>query len=122
MSLPPGAVTTQGTGGGAAGTDGTRNTFTDKNGNTGGGEDGDGQTKDRPEDLCRDHLANKLGADRRQELARIAGGLAKVPRFCATLLEAPRSGTPQGGTVDPGSVVLPSPSTNPGGPLGFRTR
>ncbi|MEW1633830.1 hypothetical protein AB0469_07140 [Streptomyces sp. NPDC093801] len=129
VSRPPGAATTPGTGGGgAAGTDGTRNTFTDK---TGGGSGGDGGAdkdgresgRDRPEDLCRDHLANKLAEDRKQYLARIAGGLAKVPRFCATLLDAPRSGTPQGGSVDPGSVVVPSPTpANPGGPLGFRTR
>ncbi|MFJ8160703.1 hypothetical protein ACIRBY_07195 [Streptomyces sp. NPDC096136] len=129
VSLPPGAVTTPGTGGGgAAGTDGgTRNTFTDKTGGTGdngGADKGGGESgRDRPENLCRDHLANKLAEDRKQYLARIAGGPAKVPRFCATLLDAPRSGTPQGGSVDPGSVVVPSPTTaNPGGPLGFRTR
>ncbi|MFF4577607.1 hypothetical protein ACFY15_04260 [Streptomyces sp. NPDC001373] len=126
VSLPPGAATTPGTGGGgAAGTDGTRNTFTDKDGGGDGSADEDGKEagKDRPENLCRDHLANRLAEDRKEYLARIAGGLAKVPRFCATLLDAPRSGTPQGGSVDPGSVVLPSPTTaDPGGPLGFRTR
>ncbi|MFH7596548.1 hypothetical protein WDV06_15815 [Streptomyces racemochromogenes] len=132
LSLPPGVVRSPGTGGGgAAGTDGTRNTFTDKNGGTGHGDgtagggadkDRDLQAKNRPEELCRDHRANKLGEDRKEYLALIAGGSAKVPRFCATLLDAPRSGTPQGGTVDPGSVVSPSPVANPGGPLGFRTR
>ncbi|MFG2664167.1 hypothetical protein ACGFY6_07955 [Streptomyces sp. NPDC048387] len=129
QSLPPGAVTTPDTpGGGTAGTDGgTRNTFTDRNdGNadgTGAAEkDRDEQGKNRPEELCRDHLANKLGEDRKQYLARIAGGSAKVSRFCATLLDAPRSGTPQSGTGGPGGVVAPSPTVNPGGPLGFRTR
>ncbi|MEV7545547.1 hypothetical protein [Streptomyces sp. NPDC089915] len=128
LSLPPGAATTPATGGGgAAGTDGTRNTFTDKNdrggdGGNGGGndKDRDGQGKNRPEDLCRDHAANKLGADRKQDLVRIAGGLAKISRFCATLLEAPRSGVPQGGTADQGSAVVPAPTLNPSGPLGFR--
>ncbi|MFD5418659.1 hypothetical protein ACFWJT_11575 [Streptomyces sp. NPDC127069] len=129
LSLPPGAVTTPGTGGGgAAGTDGgTRNTFTDKNGGTQGGgdtggKDRGGEDQDRPETLCRDHLANRLAEDREQHLAKIAGGLAKVPRFCATLLDAPRSGTPQSGTADQGGVVVPSPVLSPAGPLGFRTR
>ncbi|MEU3914063.1 hypothetical protein [Streptomyces sp. NPDC029721] len=130
LSLPPGAVTTPGTGGGgAAGTDGgTRNTFTDKNGGTQGGgdtggKDRGGQDQDRPETLCRDHRANRLAEDREQHLAKIAGGLAKVPRFCATLLDAPRSGTPQSGTADQGGgVVVPSPVLSPAGPLGFRTR
>ncbi|GAA0305438.1 hypothetical protein GCM10010302_50120 [Streptomyces polychromogenes] len=125
LPQPPGGLTTPGTGGGGAGgTDGTRNTFTDKNGHgaSGGGDgkDRDVQGKDRPEDLCRDHAANKLGADRKQDLVRIAGGLAKISRFCATLLDAPRSGVPQSGTTDQGGAVVPSPTLNPSGPLGFR--
>ncbi|RKT06481.1 hypothetical protein BX286_4523 [Streptomyces sp. 3211.6] len=126
-SLPPGTVTTPATGGGTTGTDGgTRNTLTDKNDGTkdggAGGKDRDQQDTDRPETLCRDHAANKLAEDRKQYLARIAGGPAKIPRFCATLLEAPRSGTPQGGSTDQGGVVVPSPVLSPAGPLGFRTR
>ncbi|MFD8147581.1 hypothetical protein [Streptomyces sp. NPDC059708] len=129
QSLPPGAATTPATGGGgAAGTDGGgHNALTDKtggknDGGNGGGndKDRDGQGKNRPEELCRDHAANKLGADRKQDLVRIAGGLAKIPRFCSTVLEAPRSGFPQGGTADQGGAVVPSPTLNPSGPLGFR--
>ncbi|MEU3404726.1 hypothetical protein ABZ766_12360 [Streptomyces sp. NPDC006670] len=131
LSLPPGTVTTPGTqGGGTTGTDGgTHNTFTDKNdgtkdgGGDNGGKDRDQQVKNRPDTLCRDHAANRLGEDRKQYLAKIAGGVAKISRFCANVLEAPRSGTPQSGTADQGGgVVLPTPIVSPAGPLGFRTR
>ncbi|MEU9038634.1 hypothetical protein AB0D45_27550 [Streptomyces sp. NPDC048352] len=123
----PGPSATPGTatagGGGAAGSDGSRDDrFIDSGGaTTDGGRDLTGRDKPRPEELCRDNRAKKLTDDRREYLSKLAGGAAKVQRFCATLLDGSTRGLPQSG-ADQGSAPLPSPSSLTGGALGFRTR
>ncbi|MGE7390221.1 hypothetical protein ACQKM2_32550 [Streptomyces sp. NPDC004126] len=129
LSVPPGTAASGGGagggGGGAAGTDGTRDSF------AGGGATADrGKNqgieaeKPRPEDLCRDNKAKKLADDRREYLSKLAGGAAKVQRFCATLLDGATKGTVPRGGADQGSAPLPLPSMTPltSGGLGFRTR
>ncbi|MCX5376364.1 hypothetical protein [Streptomyces sp. NBC_00091] len=122
LSLPPGTATT-GTGAGT-GQDGARDKFTDNaGGSTAGGRDQGATEKPSPEELCRDNKAKKLGDENREYLSKLAGGAAKVQRFCATLLDgATRGGLPQGSPVDQGSAPLPSTSPLSGGALGFRTR
>ncbi|MFE1556005.1 hypothetical protein ACFW6V_13640 [Streptomyces sp. NPDC058734] len=130
LSVPPGTAASGGGaggggGGGAAGTDGTRDSF------AGGGataESGKNQgieaEKPRPEDLCRDNKAKTLAEDRREYLSKLAGGAAKVQRFCATLLDGATKGTVPRSGADQGSAPLPLPSMTPltSGGLGFRTR
>ncbi|MFF5702369.1 hypothetical protein ACFY7H_07680 [Streptomyces sp. NPDC012794] len=124
-SAPPGTAATGG--GGAAGTDGTPDRFIDSSaggaGSGGAGGGHSGAEKPRPEDLCRENKAKNLSDDRREYLAKLAGGAAKVHRFCATLLDgAPRGGgVPQSGAAQ-GGVPLPSPSSLTSGGLGFRSR
>ncbi|RSS99728.1 hypothetical protein EF910_34680 [Streptomyces sp. WAC07149] len=126
LPVPPGTAGAGGGGGGAAGTDGTR----DKNADGGGATADSGKNqgieaeKPRPEDLCRADKAKKLADDRREYLSKLAGGAAKVQRFCATLLDGATKGTVPRSGADQGSAPLPVPSMTPltSGGLGFRTR
>ncbi|GLX18005.1 hypothetical protein [Streptomyces lavendulae] len=126
LPVPPGTAGAGGGGGGAAGTDGTR----DKNADGGGATADSGMNqgieaeKPRPEDLCRANKAKKLTDDRREYLSKLAGGAAKVQRFCATLLDGATKGTVPRSGADQGSAPLPVPSMTPltSGGLGFRIR
>lgn len=128
LPVPPGTAAGGGTGsggGGAAGTDGSRDKSADGGGTTGSGKNqGIEAEKPRPEDLCRDNKAKRLAEDRREYLSKLAGGAAKVQRFCATLLDGATKGTVPRGGADQGSAPLPLPSMTPltSGGLGFRTR
>lgn len=126
LSVPPGTAASGGGGGGAAGTDGTRDKFIDGGGTTTGSGTNQGieAEKPRPEDLCRDNKAKKLAEDRREYLSKLAGGAAKVQRFCATLLDGATKGTAPRSGADQGSAPLPLPTMTPltSGGLGFRTR
>ncbi|MGW0395147.1 hypothetical protein ACWDYJ_30575 [Streptomyces sp. NPDC003042] len=114
-----------GTGTGSTG--GPKDLFTDK---TGGGGESSGTDPDpgrvdqaQPAELCREHRAGKLTGERRERLAKLAGALAKIPRFCETLLDGTRDGAPKSGAEGDAGVEPPrAPTQNASGSLGFRTR
>ncbi|MEU9376641.1 hypothetical protein AB0D94_23120 [Streptomyces sp. NPDC048255] len=74
--------------------------------------DGERESRLRNMDLCKDYRAGRLSDDRRDRLARLASGVARIPRYCEALLDAPRDGTREdapgetgaGGTGDSGAT------------------
>ncbi|MFF4317309.1 hypothetical protein [Streptomyces sp. NPDC001568] len=123
------------TGSGANGTaEAGREPFTDRTGkpdagagSAGGGKDRDRDRQARAADLCEDYRAGRMNDDRRSRLSKLAGALAKIPRYCEFVLDGPRDGLPQGGWDGPGGEVLkvPAPTTGdpaPGVSLGSRNR
>ncbi|MFD3699953.1 hypothetical protein ACFWUZ_28175 [Streptomyces sp. NPDC058646] len=155
-ATPPGTGTAAGASPGRPVTEGAGK---DAQGGLGGGEGKDGDVKDdrtatgtgEPEregfttdkdrdgeregrlrlDFCKDYRAGRITDDRRDRLARLAGGTARIPRFCESLLDGPRDGTREdapGGTGSSGSdgsggsgpkgAVLRAPLLSPAQPGG----
>ncbi|MEU9030202.1 hypothetical protein AB0D46_22290 [Streptomyces sp. NPDC048383] len=129
-----GTGTSASTGSGANETeDAGRELFTDRTGKPdpgaggGAGKDRDRDKLARAADLCEDYRAGRMNDDRRSRLSKLAGALAKIPRYCESVLDGPRDGLPQGGWDGPGGEVLkvPAPATGvpaPGVSLGSRNR
>ncbi|MFF3017076.1 hypothetical protein [Streptomyces sp. NPDC057939] len=111
--------------------DGGRELFNDRTDKVDGSGGGSGKDRDRDRqaraaDLCEDYRAGRMNDDRRSRLSKLAGALAKIPRYCEFVLDGPRDGLPQGGWDGPGGEVLkapaPSPTPAPGVSPGSRHR
>ncbi|MFD6877058.1 MULTISPECIES: hypothetical protein [unclassified Streptomyces] len=109
--------------------DGGRELFTDRTDKADGSGGGSGKDRDRDKqaraaDLCEDYRAGRMNDDRRSRLSKLAGALAKIPRYCEFVLDGPRDGLPQSGSDGPGGEVLkvPAPTPTPGVSLGSRHR
>ncbi|MFD7099132.1 hypothetical protein [Streptomyces xanthophaeus] len=100
----------------------------DKEGITGDGtgkdRNGDWETRLRNLDLCKDYRAGRLSDDRRDRLARLASGAARIPRYCESLLDGgAKGGTREGAPGEGGSGagdgdVLRAPTLTPAQPGG----
>ncbi|MCX4691429.1 hypothetical protein [Streptomyces sp. NBC_01408] len=65
--------------------------------------DGERESRLRNIDLCRDYRAGRLSDDRRDRLARLASGVARIPRYCEAMLDGLRDGTREGAPGETGS-------------------
>ncbi|MFJ7260483.1 hypothetical protein ACIQV2_09985 [Streptomyces globosus] len=67
------------------------------------------ETRRKAVDLCQAYRSGQMNPDRRDRLSRLAQGIARIPRYCETLLDGPREsgdGTtaPRDG-AEPGAVL-----------------
>ncbi|KOU41227.1 hypothetical protein ADK55_29405 [Streptomyces sp. WM4235] len=88
----------------------------------GGGKDRERESRVRAaRDLCEEYRMGHIVGERRDHLIRLAKNRANIARFCEALLDGPE-GTKSGPGSNDGSTVPQSPTLNPGGALGFRTK
>ncbi|WP_411105775.1 hypothetical protein [Streptomyces sp. cmx-4-9] len=116
----------KGADGGGDGTDPDREGLTA--GDPGKDRGGEGDSRLRNVDLCREYRAGRLDGDRRDRLAKVASGAARIARFCDTLLDRPPKGGARGDAPAPqgpvsGGAAPPAPTLDPARPLtGFLDR
>ncbi|MER5776574.1 hypothetical protein ABT144_20180 [Streptomyces sp. NPDC002039] len=115
---------------GPDGTDGTDGTVDDRPDEKGFGNStpsGGGKDRDREggvraaKDLCEEYRMGHIVGERRDHLIRLAKNRANIARFCEALLDG-TDVTKSGPGSNDGSTVPQSPTLNPGGALGFRTK
>ncbi|MFJ9074359.1 hypothetical protein ACIRO3_03770 [Streptomyces sp. NPDC102278] len=115
------------TGSGPVGTDDVAEERPDEKGFGNSTPDGAGKDRDREvriraaRDLCEEYRMGHIVGERRDHLIRLAKNRANIARFCEDLLDGP-GGVKNSPGSNAGGDVPQSPTLNPGGALGFRTK
>ncbi|MGI5445137.1 hypothetical protein ACQEVM_05220 [Streptomyces sp. CA-243310] len=89
---------------------------------SGGGKEREREGRVRAaRDLCEEYRMGHIVGERRDNLIRLAKNRANIARFCEALLDGTEA-TRNGPGSNDGGTVPQSPTLNPSGALGFRTK